>query len=126
MFDDEFDKNFEKHDVPKWVAESLKKIKYLFPKAHTAARAAAAIKTVWYKLHFPVEFYNAVLDNQVHYLKSDVITKGSEAVKAKIEELRGMADKGGEIDKEIELSAYLLVWELMSRGVEIPKRLSCC
>lgn len=127
MLDEEFDKNFEKRKVPKWYVESLKKINYLFPKAHTVARTVTAIRIAWYKLKFPSEFYEAVLDSQVHYyLKPEVIAKGREAVKAQIDELRGLLNKGGSNVEEIRLNAYLLVWELMSRGVEIPKRLSLC
>lgn len=124
MFDDEIYNDFEKHDIPEWFAESCKKTGYLLPKAHAVARAAAAVRQAWFKLHFPSEFYAAVLENQVHNPGPDVITKGREAVKARVEELRKSLDNSGSYAKKSKLDAYLLVWELMARGVEMPKSLS--
>lgn len=123
MFDDALCKGFEKHDIPEWFAESCKKIGYLLPKAHAVARAAEAVRLAWFKLYFPLEFYEAVLEDQIHNLKLDVITKGRDAIKAHIEELRKSLDNDGSHVEKIKLYAYLLVLELISRDIEIPKAL---
>ena len=120
MFDDKLYKEFVEREIPDWFAESCKKIGYLLPKAHAVARAAAAVKLAWFKLYYPSEFYEAVLENRVDDLSSDVISKGRETIKARIEELRGSSDNGGSHADKFKLDAYLLVWELMSRGVEMP------
>ncbi len=44
------------HVVPDWYIESLKKIKYMFPKAHCVEYTRLMVILVWYKLHYPEEF----------------------------------------------------------------------
>ena len=44
------------HGVPDWYIESLKKIKYMFPKAHCVEYTRLMVILVWYKLHYPEEF----------------------------------------------------------------------
>lgn len=44
------------HGVPDWYIESLKKIKYMFPKAHSVEYTRLMVILVWYKLHYPEEF----------------------------------------------------------------------
>lgn len=45
--------------VPDWYIESMKKIKYLFPKAHSIEYMIASFKLLWYKLNYPNEFQEA-------------------------------------------------------------------
>lgn len=47
------------YGVPEWYIESCKKIKLLFPKAYAVEYALAFLRTAWYKLHYPTEFYAA-------------------------------------------------------------------
>ena len=45
--------------VPEWYIESAKKIRYLFPKAHSVEYMIASFKLLWYKLNYPNEFQEA-------------------------------------------------------------------
>ena len=45
------------HDVPAWYIDSMKKIKYLFPKAHSTEFAMNYLRMIWYKIHYPAAFY---------------------------------------------------------------------
>lgn len=43
-------------DMPKWYLGALKKMRYLFPKAHGIAYVQLALKLAWYKVNYP-EWY---------------------------------------------------------------------
>ena len=45
--------------VPDWDIESMKKIRYLFPKAHSVEYMIASFRLLWYKLNYPNEFQEA-------------------------------------------------------------------
>lgn len=47
--------------VPEWYVESMRKIHYLFPKAHAAHHTKTAVVLAWFKTYFPNEFYNVIL-----------------------------------------------------------------
>jgi DNA polymerase-3 subunit alpha (Gram-positive type) len=47
--------------LPSWYIAACRKINYLFPKAHAAAYAINAVKTMWYKLNTPLAFYAVCL-----------------------------------------------------------------
>ncbi len=47
--------------VPEWYVESMKKIKYLFPKEQMVMNALNATYLAWFKANYPVEFDSACL-----------------------------------------------------------------
>lgn len=54
----------ESAGVPDWYIDSMKKIYYLFPKAHAVHYAKLAICFAWFKAHFPQQFYDVMLDTE--------------------------------------------------------------
>lgn len=61
---------FKSHNIPDWYMESLCKIRYMFPKAHSVEYVKMALTTAWYKIYYPTEFY-AVTFN-VRYPEEDL------------------------------------------------------
>ncbi len=53
---DEMKNWFDYIGVDAWFAESIEKIKYLFPKAHGVSYVKIALTLMWYKLNYPTQF----------------------------------------------------------------------
>lgn len=47
------------YDIPAWYIESMEKISYLFPKAHSAEYVTLAFRLAWYKVHYEEEYIKA-------------------------------------------------------------------
>ena len=64
-------------NVPEWYIQSLCKIRYLFPKAHSVHYVMNAVRMAWYKNYYPVEFYASVLTCDVNdSAYSSILSKG--------------------------------------------------
>ena len=48
------------HGIPAWYIDSMKKVKYLFPKAHSTEYAMNYLRMIWYKINTPEAFYSAI------------------------------------------------------------------
>ena len=46
--------------VPEWYIDICKKIKYLFPRAHSTGYTLSAIRAAWYKLYYPRDFFQVM------------------------------------------------------------------
>ena len=50
------------HNIPAWYIDSMKRVNYLFPKAHSTEYAINTLRMIWYKIHYPEAFFAAVAD----------------------------------------------------------------
>ena len=46
-------------NVPEWYIQYLRKIQYLYPKAHAVSYVMNSVRMAWYKVHYPTEFLAA-------------------------------------------------------------------
>ena len=115
LLSDEMVEAMRENDVPEWYIDSLRKIKYMFPKAHAAAYVMSALRLGWYKVHKPLEFYAAFFTVAPGGFDAEIVMQGKSAVMSKFKELE---KKGNETtQKENELaSALQLVNEFYARG----------
>ena len=109
--------NMLSHGVPEWYIESCKKIKYMFPKAHAAAYVMSAIRLVWYKIYYPMEFYAAFLTVAPGGFDGEIVGRGYAGVNEAIKELEEKGNEATQKDNE-QLSTLYLVREAMARGVK--------
>ncbi len=97
----------------------LKKIEYLFPKAHAVAYTILASKMAWYKLYYPKEFYQAYLDiNSLPDNFTEDISKGTEYVQNRVKQINS---QGVECAEQPDDAIYAVAYELMLRGYCINK-----
>lgn len=47
--------------IPRWYLESMRKVKYLFPKAHSVHYCKLAYMAAWFKMYYPEAFYKVTL-----------------------------------------------------------------
>ncbi|AWX42547.1 DNA polymerase III polC-type [Metamycoplasma cloacale] len=107
--------------VPSWYIESLKKIKYMFPKAHATAYVIMAWRIAWYKLYYPLAFYASYYSTRPDAIDIKVMSGGKSVVTAKLNELKNKMTQNLEMTtKEKDLIPMLeITQELYARGLMI-------
>ncbi len=104
-------------NVDEWYIDSLRKIKYMFPKAHAAAYVMSAIRLAWYKINMPVAFYCGFLSAAPGGFDSSIVMKGKSFVRKNIDALKEKGRDASQKEKEL-LDALLMANEALSRGYE--------
>ena len=58
---EETQKQLKDIGIEDWFIDSIGKIRYLFPKAHGVTYVKLAATLMWYKIHYPKEFYEIMI-----------------------------------------------------------------
>ncbi len=103
--------------VPQWYIDSLQKIRYMFPKAHAAAYVIDAIRLMWYKINYPVEFYAAYFTAAPDGFDGTIVMKGRENVKAVLTDLNKRRHEISATEADVA-DALMLVNEYFQRGYD--------
>ncbi|MDD7185629.1 MAG: PolC-type DNA polymerase III [Oscillospiraceae bacterium] len=107
------------HNVPDWYIESCLKIKYMFPKAHATAYIISAMKLGWFKIYRPLEYYATYFTVSGEAFDAVIVSKGKNAVRSKIEEIKAKASEHTASQKDNALlDILLIVNEMMARGYD--------
>ncbi|MBQ2547165.1 MAG: PolC-type DNA polymerase III, partial [Clostridia bacterium] len=103
-------------NVPQWYIDSLQKIRYMFPKAHAAAYAIDAVRLMWYKIHFPVEFYAAYFTAAPDGFDGEIVMGGRRRVREVYADLKKRNDLSA-TEADVR-DALQLVNEYYERGYD--------
>ena len=114
---DEWKEIMRANNVPEWYIDSCLKIKYMFPKAHAAAYVMSAIRLVWYKIYYPMEFYAAFLTVAPGGFDAEIVGGGYDHVNATIKELEAKGNEASAKENETCQTLYM-VREALARGVK--------
>ncbi|TFB23176.1 PolC-type DNA polymerase III [Filobacillus milosensis] len=117
---DEWIEEMKKHGVPDWYIQSCLKIKYMFPKAHAAAYVLMAVRIAYFKVHYPIEFYAAYFTVRASDFELDTMVRGSEAIRARIEEILEKGNDAAPKEKSL-LTVLELALEMCERGYSFQK-----
>lgn len=112
---EEMEAEMRKNEVPEWYIDSCKKIKYMFPKAHAAAYVLMGIRIAYFKVHYPLYYYAAYFTVRAEDFDIDAMVKGSNAIKAKIEEINAKGLDASTKEKNL-LTVLELALEMTERG----------
>ena len=96
---------FKAHNIPDWYMESLCKIRYMFPKAHSVEYVKMALTLAWYKIYYPTEFYAVTFNVRFSDRYYIFLCGGLEAINKYIEDcnLAFGSEKEDSIDRELKL-----------------------
>ena len=113
----------KKNNVENWYIESLKKIKYMFPKAHATAYVMMAWRIAWFKLYHPLAYYATFFTTRADVFDVEVVINGKDATLKKLKSLKSRRNEKNEnalSNKDIALIPILeLVNEAFARKVKI-------
>ena len=117
-FNAETEDMLRSHGVEDWYIESCKKIKYMFPKAHAVAYLMAAIRLMWFKLYYPVEFYATYFTVRGEAIDYEAAVGGRALATKKLKDVtaRLRIEKTAK-DEELRTSLQM-VCEMLARGYE--------
>ncbi|WP_409305459.1 PolC-type DNA polymerase III [Peribacillus sp. SCS-155] len=117
---EEFEAEMRKNEVPEWYIDSCKKIKYMFPKAHAAAYVLMAVRIAYFKVHLPLLYYAAYFTVRAEDFELEAMVRGSQAIKAKIEEINSKGLDASTKEKNT-LTVLELALEMCERGFSFNK-----
>lgn len=117
---DEMEEEMRKNEVPEWYIDSCKKIKYMFPKAHAAAYVLMAVRIAYFKVHHPLLYYAAYFTVRAEDFDVDAMVKGSQAIRALIEEINAKGLDASTKEKNLQ-TVMELALEMSERGFAFKK-----
>ncbi|WP_018392384.1 PolC-type DNA polymerase III [Bacillus sp. 37MA] len=117
---DEMEEEMRKNEVPEWYIDSCKKIKYMFPKAHAAAYVLMAVRIAYFKVHLPLLYYAAYFTVRAEDFEIDVMSRGSAAIKALLQEINSKGLDASPKEKNL-MTVLELALEMVERGFTFQK-----
>lgn len=102
-------------NIDDWFIDSCQKIKYMFPKAHASAYVTSAFRLAWYKVHMPVYFYASWFSSKAVDVDCEVMTKGYNAIRRKVEDLSIKKDITNK--ETAQLESLRVALEASARGI---------
>ncbi|MBN4089618.1 PolC-type DNA polymerase III [Mycoplasma enhydrae] len=108
--------------IPAWYIDSLKKIKYMFPKAHATAYVIMAWRIAWYKLYYPLEFYAAYYSIRPDAIDISTMSAGYNQIHNLLEEYkRRKNDRSNPLSTKQSslIGTFEITKELYARGFKI-------
>ncbi|WP_166237899.1 PolC-type DNA polymerase III [Paenibacillus turpanensis] len=112
---DEWIEEMKRCGVPQWYIDSCLRIEYMFPKAHAAAYVISAVRTAYFKVYHPLQYYCAYFSIRAADFDIDLFCRGYDAIKAKLIEIE---EKGHQaLPKEKAMISILeMALEMTARG----------
>lgn len=101
--------------VPQWYIDSCLKIQYMFPKAHAAAYVISAVRTAYFKLYHPIEFYATYFSVRAADFDIELCCQGYEAIGRKIVEIEQLGFQAPQKEKNM-LPILEMALEMTARG----------
>ena len=112
----EYEEIMKQNKIEPWFINSCQKIKYMFPKAHATAYVTSAFRIAYFKVHHPVYYYTSWLSTKATDFDVEVMIKGYEAIKSKINEIVAKGYEATNKENGV-LECLKLALEATARGI---------
>jgi DNA polymerase-3 subunit alpha (Gram-positive type) len=112
---DEWIAEMKKHNVPDWYIDSCQKIEYMFPKAHAAAYVISAVRTAYYKVYYPIQFYAAYFSVRGEDFDLECCCQGYGAILKRLNEIEEKGFQASAKEKNM-VSILEMALEMTARG----------
>ncbi|WP_199618028.1 PolC-type DNA polymerase III [Paenibacillus alkalitolerans] len=112
---DEWIEEMKKCGVPKWYIDSCLRIEYMFPKAHAAAYVISAVRTAFFKVYYPIEYYATYFTVRADDFDLELLAQGYDAINAKIQEIEEKGFNATTKEKNM-ISPLEMALEMTARG----------
>ncbi|MBB3152070.1 DNA polymerase-3 subunit alpha (Gram-positive type) [Paenibacillus endophyticus] len=101
--------------VPQWYIDSCLRIEYMFPKAHAAAYVISAVRTAYFKLYYPIEYYATYFTVRADDFDLELLCQGYDAILRKLIEIEAKGFNA--LPKEKNMVSQLeMSLEMTARG----------
>ncbi|MCA0754073.1 PolC-type DNA polymerase III [Paenibacillus sp. N4] len=101
--------------VPQWYIDSCLRIEYMFPKAHAAAYVISAVRTAYFKLYYPIEFYATYFTVRADDFDLELLCQGYDAILRKLIEIEAKGFNALPKEKNM-ISQLEMSLEMTARG----------
>lgn len=112
---EEWKEEMRKHNVPAWYIDSCEKIEYMFPKAHAAAYVISAVRTAYFKVYHPIEFYATYFSVRAEDFDVELFCQGYDAIMRKLNEIEEKGFQATAKEKSM-VSVLEMGLEMTARG----------
>ncbi|MFF2089049.1 PolC-type DNA polymerase III [Paenibacillus sp. NPDC058174] len=102
--------------VPQWYIDSCLRIEYMFPKAHAAAYVISAVRTAYFKLYHPIEYYATYFTVRAEDFDLEILCQGYDAILKKLLEIEEKGFSATTKEKN-SISLLEMALEMTARGL---------
>ncbi|WP_256761336.1 PolC-type DNA polymerase III [Cohnella sp. WQ 127256] len=103
--------------VPQWYIDSCLRIEYMFPKAHAAAYVISAVRTAYFKLYYPIEYYATYYTVRAADFDVELFCQGYDAILKMLLEIEGKGFQATTKEKNM-ISILEMGLEMTARGLK--------
>lgn len=122
---EEWKSEMKKHQVPNWYISSCERIEYMFPKAHAAAYVISAVRTAYFKVYYPIEYYAAYFSVRAEEFDIGLFCQGYDAIYKRLNEIESKGFQATSKEKSmisiLEIGLEMTARKLIFKPVDIYK-----
>jgi DNA polymerase-3 subunit alpha (Gram-positive type) len=112
---DDWKKTMKEHKIPDWYIDSCEKIEYMFPRAHAAAYVTSAVRTAFFKVYYPIEYYCTYFSVRAADFDVELFCQGYDAILKKLIEIEEKGFQATAKEKAM-ISILEMGLEMTARG----------